>query len=83
MTMIDTLRQNPQIKHGTIAIAFTPDEEVGGGIEKFDVKGFGAKFAYTVDGESLARSVTKPGAHALQLLRFRARTPHPGTQKEL
>ena len=39
MTMIDTLMQNPQIKHGTIAIAFTPDEEVGGGIEKFDVEG--------------------------------------------
>ena len=40
MTMVDTLIQNPQIKHGTIAIAFTPDEEVGGGIEKFDVKAF-------------------------------------------
>jgi tripeptide aminopeptidase len=53
MTMIDILRQNPQIKHGTLAIAFTPDEEVGTGIEKFDVKGFGAKFAYTVDGEEL------------------------------
>src|SRR5678809_707514 len=50
MTMIDTLMQNPQIKHGTLAVAFTPDEEVGTGIEKFDVKGFGAKFAYTVDG---------------------------------
>ena len=45
MTMIDILKQNPEIKHGTIAIAFTPDEEVGTGIEKFDVKGFGAKFA--------------------------------------
>src|SRR5687768_14302599 len=53
MTMIDILRQNPQIKHGNIAIAFTPDEEVGGGIDKFDVEGFGAKFAYTVDGEEL------------------------------
>src|SRR5215213_2442017 len=53
MTMIDILRQNPEIKHGTLAIAFTPDEEVGTGIEKFDVKGFGAKFAYTVDGEEL------------------------------
>src|SRR6185295_4152140 len=52
-TMIDILRQNPQIKHGTLAIAFTPDEEVGTGIEKFDVKGFGAKVAYTVDGEEL------------------------------
>src|SRR5678810_158033 len=50
MTMIDILRQNPQLTHGTLAIAFTPDEEVGGGIEKFDVKAFGAKFAYTVDG---------------------------------
>src|SRR5262245_31997709 len=53
MTMIDTLRQNPQIKHGNIAVAFTPDEEVGGGIEKFEVKGFGANVAYTVDGETL------------------------------
>src|ERR1043165_762547 len=53
ITMIDILRQNPQIKHGTLAIAFTPDEEVGTGIEKFDVKGFGAKVAYTVDGEEL------------------------------
>src|SRR6185369_4133998 len=38
MTMIDTFKQNPQIKRGTLAIAFTPDEEVGGGIEKFDIK---------------------------------------------
>ena len=53
MTMIDTLKQNPQINRGTLAIAFTPDEEVGTGIEKFDVKGFGAKFAYTVDGGEL------------------------------
>src|SRR5919107_1262287 len=37
MTMLDTLKQNPQIKRGTLAIAFTPDEEVGTGIEKFDV----------------------------------------------
>src|ERR1044072_8698105 len=47
MTMIDILRQNPQIKHGTIAIAFTPDEEVGTGIDKFDVTGFGAQLVYT------------------------------------
>ena len=62
MTMIDILRQNPQIKHGSLAIAFTPDEEVGGGIDKFDVKGFGAGVAYTVDGETLGGSATKPGA---------------------
>src|ERR1041385_8306855 len=40
MTLIDLLRQNPDIAHGRIAIAFTPDEEVGGGIDKFDIKGF-------------------------------------------
>ena len=53
MTMIDTFKQNPQLKRGTLAIAFTPDEEVDSGIEKFDVKGFGAKVAYTVDGGEL------------------------------
>jgi tripeptide aminopeptidase len=53
MTMIDILRNNPQIKHGNIAIAFTPDEEVGGGIDKFEIEKWGAKFAYTVDGEQL------------------------------
>ena len=53
MTMLDTFKQNPQLKRGTIAIAFTPDEEVGTGIEKFDVNGFGAKVAYTVDGGEL------------------------------
>src|ERR1044072_6704951 len=53
MTMIDILRQNPQIKHGTLAFVSTRDEEVGTGIEKFDVRGLGAKVAYTVDGEEL------------------------------
>src|SRR5688572_31931029 len=53
MTMIDTLKQNPQIKHGNVAIAFTPDEEVGGPMDHFDIEGWGAKYAYTVDGEQL------------------------------
>jgi len=42
--------KNPEVKHGTIKIAFTPDEEVGRGTETFDVERFGADFAYTVDG---------------------------------
>src|SRR6185436_9032622 len=50
MTMIDVLMRNPEIQHGPIAIGFTADEEVGIGIEKFDVDAFGAEFAYTVDG---------------------------------
>jgi tripeptide aminopeptidase len=52
MTMLEYLQQHPAIKHGTIRIAFTPDEEVGAGTAHFDVKKFGANYAYTVDGES-------------------------------
>lgn len=53
MAMAEFLFNNPQIKHGTIKIGFTPDEEVGGGANHFDVEGFGADFAYTVDGGKL------------------------------
>jgi len=81
MTMIDTLIQNPQIKHGTIAIAFTPDEEVGGGIEKFDIKGFGAKFAYTVDGESLGEISNETWSARTATVTFKGKSTHPGTAK--
>ncbi len=53
MTAADRLFQNPEIRHGTLKIAFTPDEEVGQGTNHFDVKKFGADFAYTVDGGAL------------------------------
>ncbi len=53
MTLIDLLRSNPQLPHGAIAVAFMPDEEVGGAVEYFDIAGFGARLAYTVDGGSL------------------------------
>ena len=46
------LVQNPQVKHGTIKILFTPDEEIGRGVEKVDLKKLGADFAYTIDGET-------------------------------
>src|SRR5215813_1635240 len=81
MTMIDTLRQNPQIKHGSIAIAFTPDEEVGGGIEKFDVKGFGAKFAYTIDGEELGEISDETWSARTATVTFQGKSTHPGTAK--
>jgi tripeptide aminopeptidase len=81
MTMIDMLRQNPQIKHGTIAIAFTPDEEVGTGIEKFDVKGFGAKFAYTVDGEELGEISDETWSARTATVTFQGKSTHPGTAK--
>ncbi len=81
MTMIDTLVQNPQIKHGTLAIAFTPDEEVGGGSEKFDVQGFGAKFAYTVDGESLGEISNETWSARTATVTFNGKSTHPGTAK--
>ena len=81
MTMVDTLIQNPQIKHGTIAIAFTPDEEVGGGIEKFDIKGFGAQFAYTVDGESLGEISNETWSARTATVTFKGKSTHPGRAK--
>lgn len=53
MTMAEYLLAHPEIPHGTIRIGFTPDEEVGRGTDFFDVKGFGAEVAYTVDGGQL------------------------------
>ena len=50
MTMAHTLLAHPEIKHGNIAVAFTPDEEIGAGTDRFDLKRFGADHAYTVDG---------------------------------
>ena len=81
MTMIDTLMQNPQIKHGTLAIAFTPDEEVGGGIEKFDVAAFGAKYAYTVDGESLGEISNETWSARTATVTFNGKSTHPGSAK--
>ena len=81
MTMIDTLKQNPSIKHGNIAIAFTPDEEVGGGIEKFDIKSWGAKFAYTVDGEQLGDISNETWSARTATVTFHGKSTHPGTAK--
>ncbi|MGD9628770.1 MAG: peptidase T [Pyrinomonadaceae bacterium] len=81
MTMIDTLRQNPQIKHGNIAIAFTPDEEVGGPMDEFDIQGWGAKFAYTVDGEQLGDISNETWSARTATVTFRGKSTHPGTAK--
>ena len=50
---------HPEIRHGRIAVCITPDEEVGQGADRFDVEGFGAAVAYTVDGGELGRSSTR------------------------
>ena len=81
MTMIDTLSQNPQIRHGNIAVAFTPDEEVGGGIDKFEIEAWGAKFAYTVDGEQLGDISNETWSARTATVTFHGKNTHPGTAK--
>ena len=83
MTMIDTFKQNPQLKRGTLAIAFTPDEEVGTGIAKFDVKGFGAKVAYTVDGGELGEISDETWSARTATVTFQGKSTHPGSAKNI
>ncbi len=81
MTMIDTLNQNPNLKHGNIAIAFTPDEEVGGPMDEFEIDKWGAKFAYTVDGEQLGDISNETWSARTATVTFRGKSTHPGTAK--
>jgi len=83
LTMVDTLRANPEILHGTIAIAFTPDEEPGSGIATFDVDGFGAAFAYTVDGDGLGIIYDETWHARTATVTFTGRNTHPGSAKGL
>lgn len=81
MTLVDILKQNPEIKHGTIQIAFTPDEEVGNGAEKFDIENFNAKFAYTVDGEELGEVSNETWSARTATVSMSGKSTHPGTAK--
>jgi tripeptide aminopeptidase len=83
MTMIDVLMRNPEIQHGPIAIGFTTDEEVGIGIEKFDVQSFGADFAYTVDGGTLGEISDETWSARAATVTFLGKSTHPGTAKDV
>ena len=73
------LSQN--LPHGDVRIAFTPDEEIGRGADRFDVKGFGADFAYTVDGDELGGIEYENFNAASAQLSFHGRSVHPGSAK--
>ena len=73
------LSQN--LPHGEVRIAFTPDEEIGRGADRFDVKGFGADFAYTVDGDELGGIEYENFNAASAQLTFHGRSVHPGSAK--
>lgn len=72
---------HPEVKHGPIKIAFTPDEEVGRGTEKFDVKKFGADFAYTVDGQTRGEVETETFSADSMEITFKGKNIHPGYAK--
>lgn len=83
MTAMEYLIANPDIKHGMIRVAFTPDEEIGRGPHRFDVAKFGAKFAYTVDGGPLGELQYESFNAASAVLVFNGNSVHPGTAKDL
>lgn len=81
MTAMHYLLRHPEIKHGKIRVAFTPDEEIGKGPHKFDVAAFNAKFAYTVDGGPLGELQYESFNAAGAQLTIRGKNVHPGSAK--
>ncbi len=81
MTMAETLLKNPDIKHGDIKIAFTPDEEIGEGTAYFDIPRFGAKYAFTVDGGKLGEMEYENFNAAEGVIKVKGRSVHPGDAK--
>lgn len=81
LTMVETLIKNPEIKHGTIKIAFTPDEEIGEGSLFFDVKNFNCDFAYTVDGDQEGEINYENFNAASATVKINGINIHPGSAK--
>jgi len=81
MTAIEQLVAHPEVKHGTIKIAFTPDKEIGHGTDFFDVKKFGADFAYTLDGGEVGELEYENFNAAEAKIFIQGRNVHPGTAK--
>ncbi|MFA7711160.1 MAG: peptidase T [Candidatus Neomarinimicrobiota bacterium] len=81
MSLLAYLQEHPEIRHGTLRIAFTPDEEVGGGTAHFDVKKYGADFAYTVDGETLGEIEIETFNASAGIFTVHGINVHPGYAK--
>lgn len=82
MTAMAYLIQHPEIKHGKVRVAFTPDEEIGRGPHKFDVKAFNAKYAYTVDGGPLGELEYESFNAAAAKITIKGTNIHPGSAKD-
>lgn len=81
MDAVKYLMTHPEVKHGDIKICFTPDEEIGKGTFKFDVKKFGAQYAYTVDGQTRGEVESETFSADMVTLKFIGRNIHPGYAK--
>jgi tripeptide aminopeptidase len=81
ITAMEYLLAHPDIKHGPIRLAFTPDEEIGRGADHFDVKAFGADWSYTVDGGELGEFEYENFNAAAATVTFKGRNVHPGYAK--
>lgn len=81
VSAMEYLLQHPEIKHGNIRICFTPDEEVGKGAHKFDVKKFGAQWAYTMDGSQIGELEYENFNAASARITISGKIVHPGYAK--
>ncbi|MCM3726792.1 peptidase T [Neobacillus cucumis] len=82
MTAMAYLIKHPEIKHGKVRVAFTPDEEIGRGPHKFDVAAFNAKYAYTVDGGPLGELEFESFNAAAAKITIKGSNIHPGSAKD-
>ena len=83
MTLCERLLSDTSLKHGRICVGFTPDEEIGRGADLFDVAGFGADFAYTVDGGAVGSINYENFNAASGVVTVHGRSVHPGSAKNI
>lgn len=83
ITALEYLVKHPEIKHPTIKAAFTPDEEIGAGVDHFDVKKFGCDFAYTVDGGIIGEISYENFNAARAKIDIKGKSVHPGSAKNI
>ena len=81
MAAVEYLHAHPELEHGTVKVAFNPDEEIGKGVIHFPVDAFGAAAAYTVDGSTAGEVQTETFSGAAVRMRIRGRAIHPGWAK--
>ncbi len=81
MNAVQYIVEHPEFKHGKICIGFTPDEEIGRGVVKFDVKKFGAEYAYTMDGGAIGELEYENFNAASATVKIQGRNIHPGYAK--